>query len=338
MKKANEAKSYFLCSGLDETTFEVTEFTGVDMISGPYQFEITLRSVNDDIDPEGVIGKQGTLFIHRDEEFYPYSGMISEFKFIEQNKDYCTYIVRLVPRLWALQLNIQSRIFQKMTVPKIIQKVISDAGIGDVTMDVGSYPEHEFIVQYQESDLDFISRLMESAGIFYFFKENPLLEEELSPGCTSESLVITDKPSSFLEINGETTLLYKARSGLNERIEEEAKESMHDIRFETRVIPREVVTRNYNYRTPENFPAGKSPVKGGHKGALYHFGGAAKNVSEANAEAKVESNRMASGRIQMSGECNCVGLRAGHRFTLDGDVKDRLKKSLWNGQAHPGIP
>lgn len=71
-RKANEAHFYFICADLKEKTFEVADFTGMENLSTPYEFTITLISHESDVDPDMVVGKPATLFIHRSGEYVPF--------------------------------------------------------------------------------------------------------------------------------------------------------------------------------------------------------------------------------------------------------------------------
>ncbi len=323
-RKANEAQFHFICGDLDEKTFEVADFSGVDIISTPYRFDITLLSVKAEVTPEQVIGKPTSLFIYRDGEYVPYSGIVNEFELVDKNTDFITYSARLVPKLWMLGINQQTRIFQNVDVTAIIKQVLDDAGISSYEFATKTYPKQEFVVQYQESDLNFISRLMETAGIWYFFKEPSLLKEEVEPGSTAEKVVITDKPSLFSDIDGESSILFRSASGMNQRIEDEQKEAINFLRYEKHVIPKEVLLKNYNYRKPEVEVSGKKPIKDGFEGTVYQYGGDFKEPGDAQAAATVLSNRIKSHQSTISGSGNCRGFRAGFRFSLEEHFRDDL--------------
>ncbi|MBN1757021.1 MAG: type VI secretion system tip protein VgrG [Chitinispirillaceae bacterium] len=323
-RKANEAQFHFICGDLDERTFEVADFSGVDIISTPYRFDITLLSVKSEITPDEIIGKPTTLYIFRDGEYVPYSGIVNEFELIDRNTDFITYNAHLVPKLWLLSINQQTRIFQNLDVTAIIKQVLDDAGITEYEFAAKTYPKREFVVQYQESDLNFVSRLMENAGLWYFFKEPPLLKEEVASGASIEKVVITDKPSLFADIDGESMIRFRSASGLNERIEEEQKESVNMLHYEKHVVPKEVLLKNYNYRKPEVEISGKKPVKNGYEGTVCEYGGDFKEPGEAQDAATVLSNRIQSHQATVSGTGNCRGFRAGFRFTLEEHFRDEL--------------
>ncbi|MFW6255081.1 MAG: type VI secretion system Vgr family protein [Chitinivibrionales bacterium] len=327
-QKANIAQFFFFCGDLDLSTFEVIDFEGKDSISSPYEFTINLISRNPDIQADEVVNKQATLYVYRDEEYYPYSGIISDFNYIETTTDFSRYSVVMVPRLWLLNMNHQTRIFQKMTVPDIVKQVLDEANLTNYyQLDLaGSYPQREYVVQYQESDLNFISRLMENVGIWYFFKELPLLEEDIGQ-VNVEQLVISDNPSSFGFINGHSDIIYRPQSGFFERIDDMERESIHRFSYRKRLVPSEVQMKNYNYRTPEVSLSGAMNVGGGDVGTVYHYGGDYKDADGAQQVAEIEAGRIVAGQIKLNGEANCRGFRAGCRFTVEEPDTDEPQAS-----------
>ncbi|MCX7726617.1 MAG: type VI secretion system tip protein VgrG [Chitinispirillaceae bacterium] len=317
VKKANEAQFSFVCGEIERGTFEVSDFSGSEKISSPYEFEINLLSLKTDIKADEIIGKPATFFIFRNGEYVPFSGIVRNFMFIDKSVDFVSYRVSLVPRLWVLSLNNQTRIFQNSDVISIIKSVLDEGNITSYEVSVTkNYPVREYVVQYKESDLNFISRLMEENGLWYFFKENTLLPEEIGPGATEEKLIITDDPSLFRDISGESSILFRSPSGLNERIEEEQKESVRSLQSEKHLIPAEVLLKNYNYRKPEVDLTAKTAIKNGFNGTVYLYGGSFKEPDEIQAATKVEANRIQTSQSTVKGFSNCRGLRVGHRFSV----------------------
>jgi type VI secretion system secreted protein VgrG len=83
---------------------------------------------------------------------------------------YAVYTFRLVPKPWLSTRRRDCRIYRSMSVPQIVQSVLAEIGYSDVKLSLsGSYTARDYCVQYRESDFDFISRLMEQEGIYYFF-------------------------------------------------------------------------------------------------------------------------------------------------------------------------
>ncbi len=338
VRKANQPRFLFFCGELETSTFGVINFSGRDTISSPYEFSINLKSDRADISAEEMVNKQATLFMLREHEYYLYSGVVLEFVYVETNVDFSLYNVILTPKLRLLDFNFQSRVFQKMSVPDIIKEVLDEANLSDYykTDIQGSYPERESVIQYQESDLNFISRLMEEAGIWYFFKELPILPEEVE-SVNSEMLVISDRPASFQYVPGESEIIYRSSSGLHEWAEDGEMECVSRLRYEKRIVSKNVLVKNYNYRTPEvDLSAGKS-VSSGIVGTIYSYGNEFKDVDSAEKTAEILANRIALNQTDIVGCSNCCGFRAGMRFSLsEHERKDCNDKYLLRSVIHSG--
>src|SRR5262249_15939458 len=126
------------------------------------------------------VGKKATVLIHLPDLSKRYiNGIISSFSQggsspLESGTTpaaFSTYHATLVPWLWALTRTSDCRIFQNLTVPDIIAKVFKEHGFSDFANRLyGSFEPREYCVQYRETDFNFVSRLMEEEGIFYFFE------------------------------------------------------------------------------------------------------------------------------------------------------------------------
>jgi type VI secretion system secreted protein VgrG len=152
----------------------LTEFAGEEEISKPFSFVAVMRSEDPDIKPERLIGSKVTVWVKRETaEPVPLSGMVRSFSFASMDvRGFREYHAEVVPWLWFLSCTTDCRIFQNLTVPKIIETIFGEYGFTDYEMGglTGSYQPLDFCVQYRETALAFISRWMEELGIFYFFR------------------------------------------------------------------------------------------------------------------------------------------------------------------------
>ena len=319
---ANQSQFLFLSAKHDETTFDVIEFYGKEAISFPYEFNIYLIS-NRDIRPDTVLGQPATLFIYRNGQHYPYSGIIVEFEFLDGDCEKCSYRVMMVASMWITSLNYRSRIFQNMTTSEIIQSVLNEANIVNFSIDLSSETKHEFVVQYQETDLNFISRLMEGAGIFYYFREPSMSNDQITRGVSHEQLIITDNPK-FERIEEPSSIVYRPTDGMTKIREREGIESVNTVRFLNGVIQSEVVVKSYNYRCPEVAIAGKQAVDTGNYGTYYEYGGSYKNVEDAQKGAQLVCKRLQTKQHKISGTGDCRAFRAGYSFELKEHKINRL--------------
>jgi type VI secretion system secreted protein VgrG len=277
---ANQAQYLFITQNLSDSSFIVIDFSGEDKISSPYEFKITLISHNQSINPDDILGEPATFYMFRNDMFYPYSGIVKEFEFLDSTIDYCTYQATLVPKLWITSLNFRTRIFQNQTVTDIIQSVLQESNVTNFDLSAGTYPSQEFVVQYQETDLNFISRLMEGAGIWYFFEEPALSVDSVAPGASQEKLMITDSPQ-FTDIAAPAQIRFRAGNALQEGDNNEEFESIGTVQYSKKLIPSEAVVKTYNHRSPEVNLLGRQPLQTGDSGTYYEYGGSYRSVDDA---------------------------------------------------------
>jgi len=317
---ADEAKYLLSVSDVGSQNFEVTSFAGVDAISSPYCFDIEFRMSGAakaaNIAPldATVLDKACRLDIVRNGETISYCGIVSEFRAC--NSDDTRYTVRLVPRIYRLMLNFTYRIFQKLTIPDIIKKVVEVAELDEyfrfeLEPDTIKYPEREFCVQYRETDLAFISRLMEESGIWYYFEQ-----VEQPDGALKECAVVTDVFSSYPLLD--RSIPFMNGSGLAEVTKNgNVVESINYISASVALMPQNVRVRAYNHRVPEAPPDGMSDVTDGHSGQVYEYGGSIWNSSEAEYRATLCARRLWVERLRIDGRGNCASFRAGMRVSID---------------------
>jgi len=166
---SSEAQFLFEISGIK---LGVAEFTAREEISSPCEVDLSLVS-EDEINFDDVIGKEALLTILGDEADRYFHGIINKYIQTGSRGRFNLYQARMVPSLWLLSLEQDCRIFQNKNTPDIIKKILKEANIPADRFAFrlqNTYKEKEYCVQYRETDLNFISRLLEEEGIFYFFE------------------------------------------------------------------------------------------------------------------------------------------------------------------------
>ncbi len=190
VKYVQEHRRIGISTSLGDNILLLTQFEGEEPICGLFNYRLNLLSENDSINAREIIGKAVLFWIeHPDGQPRFFHGMVSRFEYIGKGDRLSLYRAQVVPSLWFLSLNSDCRIFQKMTVKDIISEVLKRRGVTDFDLSGirGSYPELEYCVQYNESDFAFVSRLMEAAGIYYYFQHSP----------DGHRMILGDSNSSF---------------------------------------------------------------------------------------------------------------------------------------------
>ena len=169
----------------------LTSLAGEETISRLFAYELEMLSADHAISPESLIGRNVKVVItSEDGKTRPIHGMVAQFRAGPlAGRELRQYSAHVVPWLWYLGHSTDCRIFQNLNVPDIIDQVFKTFGFTDYQLSVarGDYPKLEFCVQYRETALNFVSRLMEEVGIFYFFRHEK----------DRHVLVIADRNVSF---------------------------------------------------------------------------------------------------------------------------------------------
>ncbi|MEQ1826388.1 MAG: type VI secretion system tip protein TssI/VgrG [Pirellula sp.] len=210
---------------------------GTDQLGRPFFYEVEVLSPMNDLSPYNMIGKPLSIEVKsRDGSSRFFHGIITKFLNVGAAGGLQLYELQLRPWIWLLSHSLDSRIYQELTIPQIIEKVFKDKnGFSDYRLKLNaSYAQQTYCVQYRESDFDFVSRLLEQEGIYYFF------EHEKS----KHTLVLADSPSSHKSIEGDGALLFRppdVASG-----EEQVTKWQHHVA----VQPGKLVLRDFDYNKP----------------------------------------------------------------------------------------
>jgi type VI secretion system secreted protein VgrG len=159
---------------LGEDVLLLEGFSGEEHVSEPFQFTLDMVSEKDAIDAKEVLRKPFVLSVRLPDGSDRYlHGICTRFAQHGKDHDLTSYEAQILPWLWFLSLNQDCKIFQELTVLEIIEEVFGKYDLAEYQIKcVGSYSPREYCVQYRESDLNFVSRLMEEEGIFYFFEHS----------------------------------------------------------------------------------------------------------------------------------------------------------------------
>jgi type VI secretion system secreted protein VgrG len=152
---------------------------GFEELGVPFRYDLELLSEDFEVKASDMLGK--TMAVHlelSDGSLRHFHGYVTEFSAPGAAAAHARYRVTLRPWLWFLGRTTNCRIFQNKTVPDILKEVFRGNGFTDFKFALsGTYPSRVFVVQYRETDLNFVSRLMEQEGIYFFTKHTASTHE-----------------------------------------------------------------------------------------------------------------------------------------------------------------
>lgn len=319
-----------LSTWLDDGVLVLEHATLIEELGRPFEFRLDLLSQKKDIAVVDAVWSSMTIAIELPSGQTRYfNGIVTRFTAGDPHGDYARYHATLRPWLWLLTRVSDCRIFQNMTVPDVIQQVWGDLNFGgegqvNAKQLSGSYRTWDYLVQYRESSFNFVSRLMEQEGIYYYFEHS----------ADQHTLVLADSQSQHKEVPGYKIIPYLPEEAATAALQSGVE---HIGRWEVgrEVQPMAFALDDFNFQTPRAtmlsaLPATPDDDQGGSAFELYDYPGVFKDGSNEGDNAVrlfMEQRRALAERAQGSG--SVFGLATGHVFTLaDYPVDSQNKKYL----------
>ena len=254
-----------------------------------------------------------------------FHGIIVKFEQAGSDGTYNLFHTRLVPSLWLLSLERDCRIFQNKPLQDIVSKVLEESGIDENRVRFALNRKDiikDYCVQYRETDLDFISRLLEEEGIFYFFEHEK----------DKHTLVITDNASHCSQIKGKSNVTFNTSNGMNAK-----EESISAFSYSQRIRPGAYTHTSFNYEHTSNNLKVNTNEKDFKDIEIYDYSGKYLNKSNGNIMAKIRLAEQNLLKIKAKGTSNCHRITTGFKFILsDRDKVYDEKEYLIVAAAHSG--
>ncbi|WP_275385572.1 type VI secretion system tip protein TssI/VgrG [Xenorhabdus bovienii] len=201
-----------ITENLPEQTFAVVDFSLNEALSTPFRLEATLTCKTSEIDFADVLDRNAAFAVYRNGQAErQITGMVTHFSLLSTGRHRSHYHITIQPPLWRTSLRVNSRIFQNQSVMDIVETLLRENGVSSFFFALGyKHPPREFCVQYDESDLAFIQRLLADEGIFYYFTFDQEQHEQrivFHDSCLSLNQVITVPYRPETDVTGETTCI-----------------------------------------------------------------------------------------------------------------------------------
>lgn len=313
---------YFTITGLKYQT-AVQRFSVEEAISECYLVKLWLVS-EDQIDPEEVLEKEALLALTGQDENRNFHGVISQISLTGQDGRFYLYQAHLVPSFWFLSLNSDFRIFQEKTVVEIADEMLKAGTHGGrhVFRLVNDYHKRRYCAQYGESDWQFVCRLLEEEGIFYFFEHSQ----------DKHVLVIADGTVAYASIAGESDLQYHLEDGMVPE-----KETVSRFVFSRSIRPGKVTQTSYNFKRPSLDLTVQQQRESHRNLDVYEYPGNYGYQERGDRMARIRLEEKRTLREFAEGTSNCRRFVPGCTFTLtDHDFYDLNTTYLLIRSMHKG--
>jgi len=308
-----ENLSLKISTPLGEDILILDSLNGFEQISTPFEFHLKLHSTNATIDFSTLIGQEVVVTFSLGDTQRYFAGIVGEMLQDQTaaSKDSFTthYQMKIYPSLWLLKFNTDYRIFQNMLVIDIIKKIFAENKLTKFKDKTAKERKdlREFCVQYGESAFDFVSRLMEQEGIFYFFEHT----------ATEHQLILADTNDAFIQQPSETIGIVKAIEGAP---------SFNKILFcslHQQMIPQSTTMIDYNFAVATTVMTANAEGKG-TGGMIYRYPGLFGQQDKGEFYSTVGIQALEWNQITFQGTSTAAQLTAGYKFM----VKDHLRANI----------
>ena len=295
---------------LGEDVLLLRAVSGHETISQLSRFQLDLLSEDDSIKLEDLLGQNVTIHIEKADGVRHFNGHISRFSQGTRDERFTHYQAEMVPWLWFLTRTADCRIFQNKTVPDIIQQIFKDLGFTDFQLDLyGSFRKWDYCVQYRETDFNFVSRLMEEEGIYYYVTHDP--------AGGKHTLVLANDSAAHEPCPGQAKARCEQGTG-----GVDSEDRINEWRLEQEFRPSAWAHTDFNFETPStNLMV---TVKEEGKFEIYDYPGSYAKRKEGDELARARLQETVAFKNRASGASNCRCFGAGYLV----EVTDHYRKDV----------
>ena len=256
-------------TSLGKNTLIIDKLTGYEQLSSPFEFELELHSASSTLDLTKLLGTEVAVSLESyNDHLQPknlryFCGIVGRAQqkqtiTTEQGENLTIYQAYIYPKFWLLKFTKDYRIFPNKKTIDIIIAVLKENGITEVENLVTTCGQtiREYCVQYGESCFDFVCRLLEEEGIFYFFKHT----------AQGHKMVLMDDSGSAKPVIGKSISLNANQT------DQVSLNTIVQFNLQQQVVTKNFQTVDYNYLTPLTTLQPK--VSGtGKSGRVYEYPG-----------------------------------------------------------------
>lgn len=308
-ERTDDAVLAFIVHGLDDPLY-VQDLEVVEGLSTLYEVRARVRhSAPSPLSPEALerwlLAPASFVFVGARGMEDPWYGLVTELtELTPKVTAVWEYRVVIRPRLWAATQTLRSRMFHNASVLDIARKILGDLGLQegpDFAVEVGGgHNPAPYVVQYEETDFAFLSRLLEHHGVTYYF-----VHDVDHPG---EKLVLTDSDVWATRAAG-SIVTFARQPGVD---------ALHELERRYVAVPETVVVRDYQPMEPSATLSESAPVAQGNLGVQVMAGEGFGSSAEGVRLAGIRAQEIACTKHLLTAETMVRGLHAGYKFGLAG--------------------
>ena len=289
----------------DSFTFRHME--GREALSELFDYRVELLSEDDGIALEEILGQPLMLTMALPEGgARQFHGHVVQFIYAGTEGSYACYHARVRPWLWFLSTTSDCRIFQNLSAPDIIEQIFSKYPVASYTLKLNeTHPQREYCVQYNETDLNFVQRLCEDEGIFFYFEHKD----------GEHKLILADNKEAYLQVEGYHDVPFYPRDDQSRR----ERDHLYEWRSGLDVRPGRFSQTSFDFERPRADLATRRSAPLPHSladGEVYCFPACYTEIDHGDLLARLRLEEHQASHKRMRGAGTAAGLGAGQTFSL----------------------
>src|SRR6187399_752891 len=299
-------KAARVVTDLGEDALLFLSFDGTEAMGQPFEYEVDLLSTDEQLDFSKLLGHPMLVLLELpNSQKREFSGIVTRFVLAGTLGRYVRYRATLRPWLWLMTRRSNCRIFQKQTVPQIIMALFREHQFSDFEDKLSSnYRQWEYLVQYRESDFNFVSRMMEQEGIYYYFRHEK----------GKHTLVLSDSYSAHKPVPGYEVIPYIART-----LDHVADDSIDSWRAVQQITSGALKVDDYDFLNPRSklgstLAPGADYQFGDYE--IYDYPGEFADLGQADTQVKLRLQAETAQHDIVRGEGNARGVHSGALFSM----------------------
>ncbi|MFZ1642883.1 MAG: type VI secretion system tip protein TssI/VgrG [Candidatus Contendobacter sp.] len=279
-----------------------------ERLSQPFEFHLDLFSENSGIKFTDVLGQPMVVRLNlpKEDRVRYFHGLVSQFRQVRGQGRYAVYQATLRPWLWFLSRTADCRIYQNMKVPDIVKSIFREHGFSDFQVRLAEqYLPREYCVQYRETTMDFVSRLLEEEGIYYYFKH----EQDKHILILADSITAHESFPGYGEVSYLPPDMHERRH----------VEHIHDWELTQQVQPGAYAHTDFDFKVPRKNLYRRLEMRRHHARdhyEIYDYPGEYTESEPGQTYARVRLEELRAQYEIVEGRADARGLATGRLFSL----------------------
>ena len=305
---------------LGKDVLYLTRFSAQETMSQLFSISASTYTIGQQISLDSLIGQEVCITLKSDDvSLIPlpdryYHGIVSHIECsgsrvtaAGDNEDFFDYYLTIQPTAAFMKKRSNCRIYQNQSVIEIITDLFGQHGVIFKDNTTASYPKYEYCVQYQETDLDFVTRLLQLEGIFYYFEHTE----------SGHTLIIADATSAYSKCEEGTVKCYSGSLSVSHVASWQSGLTMVNGAFSQ---------KGYDFKQPKKFPSGENSVATMPSQDIYEiydYVGASEFNNRAKAIADIRLEALQRDKYKFTGQGDCRSFCVGKTFTFSAHEDSR---------------